>query len=65
MTDDDSDSETRLRDRQTTGEDRVRMVAQQLSEPRTANWIASEADWSHEPTARVLNRLVEDGILHR
>lgn len=65
MTDDESDSETRLRDRQTTGEDRVRMAAQQLSEPRTANWIASEADWSHEPTTRVLDRLVEDGILHR
>jgi predicted HTH transcriptional regulator len=65
MTDDESNSESRLRDRQTTGEDRVRMVAQQLSEPRTANWIASEADWSHEPTTRVLDRLVEDGILHR
>jgi len=33
-----------------TGEDRVRMVARQLSEPQTANWIASEAGWSHEPT---------------
>jgi hypothetical protein len=64
MTDDESESEARLRDRETTGEDRVRMVAQQLSEPRTANWIASEADWSHEPTSRVLDRLVEDGILH-
>jgi hypothetical protein len=41
------------------------MVARQLSEPRTANWIASEADWSHEPTKRVLERLVDDGILHR
>jgi predicted transcriptional regulator len=65
MTDNESDSEETLRDRQTTGEDRVRMVAQQLSEPRTANWIASEAGWSHEPTTRVLNRLVEDGVLHR
>ncbi|SNR65929.1 DUF7342 family protein [Halorubrum vacuolatum] len=54
-----------LMERQTTGEDRVRMAARQLSEPRTANWIASEADWSHEPTKRVLERLVEDGILHR
>lgn len=51
--------------RQTTGEDRVRMVARQLSEPRTTNWIASEADWSHEPTKRVLERLVSDGIIHR
>jgi DNA-binding Lrp family transcriptional regulator len=57
--------DTGLRNRQTTGEDRVRMVARQLSEPRTANWIADGADWSHEPTTRVLERLVDDGILHR
>lgn len=50
---------------QTTGEDRVRMIARQLTEPRTANWIASEAEWSHEPTKRVLERLVDDGTLHR
>ncbi|GAA0283486.1 hypothetical protein LT974_07855 [Halobacterium noricense] len=43
----------------------MRMAARQLSEPQTANWIASEADWSHEPTKRVLERLVVDGILHR
>ncbi|QFU82331.1 DUF7342 family protein [Natronorubrum aibiense] len=65
MTDDESNSEKGLMERQITGEDRVRMVARQLSEPRTANWIASEADWSHEPTKRVLERLVDDGILHR
>jgi DNA-binding Lrp family transcriptional regulator len=41
------------------------MVARQLSEPRTVNWIASEAGWSHEPTKRVLKRLVDAGILHR
>jgi len=64
MGEDESISESQM-DRQTTGEDRVQMVAQQLSEPRTANWIASEADWSHEPTKRVLERLVDDGILHR
>jgi DNA-binding Lrp family transcriptional regulator len=64
MTEDESDSKS-LMNRQTTGEDRVRMVARQLSEPRTANWIASEAGWSHEPTKRVLQRLVDDGILHR
>ena len=64
MTDDEPNSES-LMERQTTGEDRVRMVARQLSEPRTANWIASEANWSHEPTRRVLERLVDDGILHR
>lgn len=50
---------------QTTGEERVRMVATQLSEPRTANWIAEEAEWSHEPTTRVLQRLVDDGIVRR
>lgn len=65
MVQDESDAGESLRDRATTGEDRVRMVARQLSEPRTANWIASEAGWSHEPTKRVLNRLVDDGILHR
>jgi predicted transcriptional regulator len=65
MTEDGSDSGTGLVERQTTGEDRVRIVARQLSEPRTANWIASEAGWSHEPTKRVLERLVDDGILHR
>lgn len=64
MTEDESISGS-LMDRQTTGEDRVRMIAQQLSEPRTANWIASEADWSHEPTKRVLRRLVDDSILYR
>jgi len=64
MTGDESGCEG-LMERQTTDEDRVRMVARQLSEPRTANWIAAEADWSHGPTKRVLERLVDDGILHR
>ena len=57
--------DTGLQNQQITGEDRVRMAARQLSEPRTANWVASEADWSHEPTKRVLERLVDDGVLHR
>ncbi|WP_101296207.1 DUF7342 family protein [Halegenticoccus soli] len=65
MTDDTRDSGNGLIDRQTTGEDRVRMVARQLAEPKTVNWIASEAKWSHEPTKRVLERLVDDGILRR
>ena len=59
------DDEPGLLERQTTGEDRVRMVAKQLAEPRTTNWIASEANWSHEPTKRVLERLVDDGMLRR
>jgi hypothetical protein len=58
-------AEEGLVERRTTGEDRVRMVARQLSEPRTANWVASEAGWSHGPTRRVLERLVDDGILRR
>ena len=65
VTANDANAATGLRDRRTTGEDRVRMVARQLSEPRTANWIASEAGWSHEPTKRVLERLVDDGVLRR
>jgi DNA-binding Lrp family transcriptional regulator len=65
MTDEDSTAEGGYIERQTTGEDRVRMVARQLSEPRTTNWIASEAGWSHEPTKRVLERLVDDGVIHR
>ncbi|WP_182022583.1 DUF7342 family protein [Haloquadratum walsbyi] len=49
----------------TTGADRVRMVARQLTEPRTANWIASEADWFYEPTKRVPERLVDNGVIRR
>lgn len=63
--DDDSGAERPLVNQQTTGEDRVRMVARQLSEPRTVNWIASESDWSYEPTKRVLERLVDDGLVRR
>jgi predicted transcriptional regulator len=65
MTDSTEERDDGLLERQTTGEDRVRMVARQLSEPQTANWIASEAEWSHEPTTRVLDRLVDDGVLRR
>lgn len=65
MVEDEPDPEENLLARETKGEDRVRMVARQLAEPRTTNWIASEAGWSHEPTKRVLKRLVDDGILHR
>jgi len=64
MTGGESSSEDPI-EHQPTGEDRVRMVARQVSEPRTTNWIASEADWSHGPTKRVLEQLVDDGILHR
>ena len=64
MSENAEDSEGGLMRSQTTGEDRVRMVTRQLSQPRTTNWIASEAEWSHEPTKRVLERLVDDGVLH-
>lgn len=63
MSGEESGNDDRLLEEQTTGEDRVRMVARQLSEPRTANWIAAEAGWSHGPTTRVLERLVDDGVL--
>jgi DNA-binding Lrp family transcriptional regulator len=64
MTEDEPNGDGML-EAQTTGADRARMVARQLAEPRTVNWIASEADWSHEPTKRVLERLVDDGVLRR
>jgi len=41
--------------------DRVRSAATTLSEPRTANWIASEAEVAHETARKYLDRLVEDG----
>jgi DNA-binding Lrp family transcriptional regulator len=65
MTREGEEPDSGLLEAQTTGEDRVRMVARQLSEPRTVNWIASEADWSYEPTKRVVERLVDDGVLQR
>lgn len=65
MSEESEDLESGFLGRQTTGADRVRMVARQLSSPQTTNWIASEAEWSHEPTKRVLERLVDDGVLRR
>lgn len=65
MTEHTPDANGGLLECHTTGEDRVRMVARQLSEPQTANWIATEAEWSHEPTKRVLLRLVDDGVLRQ
>ena len=43
--------------------DRVRSVATTLSEPRTANWIAGEAEVAHETARKYLDRLVADGKL--
>jgi len=41
--------------------DRVRSVATTLHEPRTANWIAEEAEVAHETARKYLDRLVDDG----
>jgi len=43
--------------------DRVRSVATTLSEPRTANWIAGEAEVAHETAKKYLDQLVDDGKL--
>lgn len=43
--------------------DRVRSVATTLSEARTANWIAGEAEVAHETASKYLDRLVADGKL--
>lgn len=65
MTDVEQDGATRFGDEQPTGADRIRMVARQLTEPRTVSWVATEADCSHEPTKRVLERLEAEGFLTR
>ncbi|GGL45353.1 hypothetical protein GCM10009037_30990 [Halarchaeum grantii] len=43
--------------------ERVEAVALSVSEPRTANWIAGEADVAHETATKYLTRLVDDGKL--
>jgi len=43
--------------------ERVRMVAETVSESRTANWVAEEAEVAHETARKYLDRLVEDGRL--
>lgn len=42
---------------------RVEAVARTVGEPRTANWIATEAEVAHETATKYLSRLVEDGKL--
>lgn len=46
-----------------SGAERVRMVAETVHEPRTANWVAEEAEVAHETARKYLDRLVEDGKL--
>lgn len=41
--------------------ERVEAVALTVSEPRTANWIATEAEVAHETATKYLERLVDDG----
>ena len=43
--------------------DRIEAVAVTVSDPRTANWIATEADVAHETATKYLQRLTEDGKL--
>ena len=43
--------------------ERVEAVALTVSEPRTANWIATEAEVAHETAAKYLSRLTDDGKL--
>jgi len=48
---------------QTTAFDRVRSVAQTVTEPRTASWIADEAAVSENTARDHLQRLVEMNVL--
>ena len=43
--------------------ERVEAVALTVSQPRTANWIAEEAEVAHETAVKYLDRLVDDGKL--
>ncbi|MFB6164735.1 MAG: hypothetical protein ABEJ31_06205 [Haloarculaceae archaeon] len=43
--------------------ERVEAVALTVSEPRTANWIAAEAEVAYETATKYLTRLVDDGKL--
>lgn len=45
--------------------DRVRWVAESLSEPRTAHWIADEADVSPATAKKYLEKLADDRRLRR
>lgn len=43
--------------------ERVRTVALSLGEPRTANWVASEAEVAHETARKYLSQLESEGQL--
>lgn len=44
--------------------ERVEAIALTVSEPRTANWIAAEAEVAHETATKYLKRLTDDGKLN-
>ena len=46
-----------------SGAERVEAVALTVSEPRTANWVATEAEVAHETATKYLKRLTDDGKL--
>ena len=48
---------------QLSAADRVRMVAETVGEPRTANWVAEKAEVAHETARKYLDRLAENGRL--
>jgi predicted ArsR family transcriptional regulator len=51
-------TEIRSWDEDLTTRERVRLVARSLSEPRTASWIAEEADVAHGTAKKYLEQLV-------
>jgi len=60
-----SDEQDRNWTRDLSAAERVEAVALTVSEPRTANWIATEADVAHETATKYLTRLADDGKLRR
>jgi Mn-dependent DtxR family transcriptional regulator len=44
--------------------ERVEAVALTVDEPRTANWIATEAEVAHETATKYLTRLTDEGKLN-
>lgn len=44
--------------------ERVEAVALTVDEPRTANWIATDAEIAHETATKYLTRLTDEGKLN-
>lgn len=49
----------------TTARERVETIATTLTEPRTANWVAEQADVKWDTAKKYLEALVESGVLVR